>query len=149
VRGFELSYKQQYTFLPGSLGGFGAFANYSYTQAQGTFGGTNFTRQLPNLRPRVANLGLSWVGHGAELRIIGNWMGGWYITGAGPTEVYNDDIYKLDFKAQYRFNRNLTVYLDIVNITNEATNAHMRLGTLPYYIKWQGAIYAAGAKWKF
>lgn len=146
IRGFEVSYQQQYTFLPGFWRGFGTFANFSYTQAEGDFGTTTFQRQLANQRPRTANAGLSYVGQGAQLRLLANWNGRYYRSGEGITSVYSDPRLIVDFKAQYRVNRRIEVYLDVLNLTNEFNQTFVREGGLKYNSQKQGTLYATGVK---
>lgn len=146
IRGFEVSYQQQYTFLPGFWRGFGTFANFSYTQAEGDFGTTTFQRQLANQRPRTANAGLSYVGHGAQLRLLANWNDRYYRSGEGITSVYSDPRLIVDFKAQYRVNRRVEVYLDVLNLTNEFNQTFVREGGLKYNSQKQGTLYATGVK---
>jgi outer membrane receptor protein involved in Fe transport len=55
IRGIEASYQQQFSFLPGPFKGLGAFANFTYLEAQGNFGGLTQTNRLPNLAPRSGN----------------------------------------------------------------------------------------------
>lgn len=149
VRGIEIGYQQQYTSLPGFWRGFGSFANYSYTQAQGDFGSTTFTRNLAGLRPRVANLGLSYVGFGAQVRLIGNWQSKYYRGGVGNTLEENGDTYNLDLKTSYQINPRYTLFFDIQNLTNEFSDDRIVAGYLKYYAKWQGAIYALAVKRSF
>lgn len=146
IRGFEVSYQQQYSFLPGFWRGFGSFANFSYTQAEGDFGGTTFQRQLANQRPRAANAGLSYVGYGAQLRLLGNWHGRYYRSGEGLTSIYSDPRLLIDFKAQYRISRRIELYLDVMNLTNEFNQTFVREGGLKYNSQKQGTLYATGVK---
>ncbi|MSU49826.1 MAG: TonB-dependent receptor [Opitutus sp.] len=146
IRGFEVSYQQQYTFLPRFWRGLGSFANFSYTQAEGNFGGTTFQRQLANQRPRTANAGLSYAGHGAQVRVLGNWNDRYYRSGEGSTSVYSDPRLIVDFKAQYRINRRVEIYLDVLNLTNEFNQTFVREGGLKYNAQKQGTLYATGVK---
>jgi hypothetical protein len=149
IRGFEVSYQQQYTFLPGFLRGFGSFANFSYTQAEGDFGGTTYQRQLANQRPRAGNAGLSYVGQGAQVRLLANWHGRYYRSGEGLTSVYSDPRLIIDFKAQYRLSRRVEVYLDVMNLTNEFNQTFVREGGLKYNAQKQGTLYGTGVKFTF
>lgn len=146
IRGIEVSYQQQYTFLPGFWRGFGSFANFTYTEAQGDFGTTTFQRRLANQRPRAANAGLSYVGHGAQVRLLANWNDRYYRSGEGTASVYSDPRLIVDCKAQYRVNRRLEVYLDVMNLTNEFNQTFVREGGLKYNAQKQGTLYATGVK---
>ena len=57
MKGFEANFQQQFTFLPGWFGGFGAFANYTRLVTRGTFAGTIVVDKLSNFTP-VANVTL-------------------------------------------------------------------------------------------
>jgi hypothetical protein len=50
IRGFEVGDQQPYSFLPGFWRGFGSFANFSSTQAEGDYGNTTYQRQLASAR---------------------------------------------------------------------------------------------------
>lgn len=62
VQGWEFSYQQQLTFLPGLLRGLGIMANYTVLQTHGDFGGgtERSTNSVPGFIPKTANLALSW-----------------------------------------------------------------------------------------
>lgn len=149
IRGFELSYQQQYTFLPGFFRGFGSFANFSYTQAQGDFGTTTFQKRLGNQRPRTANAGISYVAYGLQARLLANWQDSYYITGAGATSVYADPRTLVDLKTQYRISSRYEVYFDVLNMTNEFTRTQVLEGGLKYDSLRSGVIYRTGVKLSF
>lgn len=155
IRGFEVRYEQQFSFLPGFWRGFGTYANFSYTQAQGDFGGTFTKSTLENQRPRAANGGLSYVGHGLQARILANWEGRFFrtVSPTGLTDVTADPRFIVDFKAQYRVNRRLEFYLDVQNLTNEYVFTQVRhagdIKGLKFYGQRMGTIYSTGIKLSF
>ena len=146
IRGVEVSYQQQYTFLPGYWRGFGSFANFTYTQAEGDFGGLVVQNRIANQRPRAANAGLSYVGFGAQLRLLANWNDRYYRSGEGNAAVYSDPRLIVDFKGQYRINRRAELYLEVMNLTNEFAQTFVREGGLKYNAQKQGTLYAMGVK---
>ncbi|MES2692997.1 MAG: TonB-dependent receptor [Verrucomicrobiota bacterium] len=143
VRGAEFSYQQQYTFLPGALRGLGFFANLTWLQTKGDFGGLTTVTVLPNLTPRTWNTGLTFRGYGFSLRLLANhrsqtYIGSQLVSGSAPVETnsiygrgsggiigqqtfdwYNKARTMLDFKAEYTINRTYSAYLDVYNLTNE------------------------------
>jgi len=119
IRGIELGYQQQFSWLPGIWRGFGAFANFTYTQAEGNFGTTLFQKQLANQRPRTVNAGVSYVAYGWQLRLLGNWDDRFYRSGAGASSTYADPRFILDFKGQYRINQRYELFFEGMNLTNE------------------------------
>lgn len=146
IRGIEVSYQQQYSFLPGFWRGIGSFANFTYTQAEGDFGGLTVQNRLANQRPRAANAGLSYVGFGAQLRLMANWNDRYYRSGDGTAAVYSDPRLMLDFKGQYRINRRAEIYFEAMNLTNEFAQTFVREGGLKYNAQRQGTLYATGIK---
>jgi TonB-dependent receptor len=62
ARGIELSYNQQFSFLPALWRGFGVFANYTYVDAEGSykFNGVRTEVQLEEYVPKTMNAGLSY-----------------------------------------------------------------------------------------
>ena len=64
VQGWEVSYQQQFTFLPGLLKGLAFSGNYTSIAAAGNFGGatSRSTNEVPGFIPRTANASLSVTG---------------------------------------------------------------------------------------
>ncbi|MSU49043.1 MAG: TonB-dependent receptor, partial [Opitutus sp.] len=122
VRGFELNYSQQLSFLPGALRGFGIFANYTYLETFGTYGRLSggATGDLAQFTPRVLNGGLSYSRRKFSGRIyancIGRYLEGW---NANPLQLeYTLRRTIADLNLTYGLSRALTVTLDVNNIFN-------------------------------
>lgn len=72
-RGLELSYQQQFRFLPGLLRGLGANINYSKVDSKGDYGGTVSTTQVAGLIPETANVAVTYLHRGFNARVQWNW----------------------------------------------------------------------------
>ena len=126
VKGFELGYSQQFTFLPGIWKGLGAFANLTKMQAEGNYGTGSAIALAPNPRvagfnPFVANVGVSYIRSRLSLRASFNYRGR-YLTGINAIEsraTYAHARPTVDIKTLYNINRNFSVYLDVVNLVME------------------------------
>ncbi|MBI5381587.1 MAG: TonB-dependent receptor [Opitutae bacterium] len=166
VRGIELSYQQQYTFLPGALRGLGAYANLTLLQTHGDFGTTTATSRLPNLTPRTWNAGLTWRWRGLDLRLLANYRGRTFIsssTGTFPDtrggipgvnvyDLYQDARLLLDLKTQFTFNRVYSVYFDVYNLTDAwsfARSIDAWGHNLKYQAQGNGINFSAGVKARF
>jgi iron complex outermembrane recepter protein len=155
IRGFEIRYEQQFTFLPGFWRGFGTFGNFSYTKAEGSFGGTFAKPTLENQRPKAANGGISYVGHGLQARLLGNWEDSFFRTVSvnGLSDNIADPRFIVDFKLQYRFNKRYEFYLDVQNLTNTYVHTQLRnageFRRLHFYAQRMGTIYSTGMKFSF
>jgi iron complex outermembrane receptor protein len=155
IRGFEIRFEQQFTFLPGFWRGFGTFGNFSYTKAEGSFGGTFNKPTLENQRPKAANGGISYVGQGLQARLLGNWEDTFFRTVSvnGLSDVIADPRFIVDFKLQYRINKRYEFYLDVQNLTNTYVHTQLRnageFRGLKFYAQRMGTIYSTGVKMSF
>ena len=120
IRGMELNYSQQFSFLPGWLGGFGAYANYTRMETFGNYGEvtTPAISELAGFKPGIVSAGLSY----SKLRFTGkihaNYVKRWLTTyNASPAQrVYREDITLVDLNLSYRLNRHLSVFCDVINL---------------------------------
>ena len=123
VKGIEVSYSQQFTFLPGIFKGLGTFANATWMNAEGNYGAGNAIALVPNPRvagfnPFVGNIGISYIQNKVNLRASYNYRHK-YLTGFNANEsraTYAAARPALDLKALYNVNRQLSLYLDVVNV---------------------------------
>lgn len=149
IRGFELSYQQQFSFLPGVWKGLGAYANFTYLEAEGDFGTAATTSKLGNLAPRSGNAGFNFRGRGLDLRVLSNWTAGKYKSTLAPIEVYAEERLTFDVKVQYAINRRYSVFFDCVNLTDEAPRTDVTLNGLKFFRTNQGVSFAAGVRGQF
>jgi TonB-dependent receptor len=125
VQGWEFTYQQQFTFLPGLLKGLGASANYTIITTHGNFGGaaTLSTNEVQGFIPETGNASLSWRYRKFSARVLYNFTGD-YITNYTAASVgrnryrYGHDSVNVGVAYQYLPWLNFTV--DIANLTNEA-----------------------------
>lgn len=122
AQGFEVAWQQQLTFLPGVLNGLGIYANYTYVQSEFEVPGITSTRtvRLPDMRPHVGNVSLSYEKFGFSGR-LSLYFYDTYTTDLADIEA-NDILQKgrsqLDFSASQRVSKNLSIYMGISNLTN-------------------------------
>jgi TonB-dependent receptor len=125
VRGFEVSYSQQFTFLPGFWSGLGAYANMTRMDAQGNYGAGNAITlatqsKIAGFNPLNANIGISYIRNRVSLRFQGNYRGR-YLTSFNAIEsrrTYRDARPTLDVKVLYTLSKHFDAYLDVSNITD-------------------------------
>lgn len=62
IQGWELSYQQQFRFLPGLWKGLSLNGNYTKIDTHGNYGGSNYlgNNQVVGFVPATVNVGLSW-----------------------------------------------------------------------------------------
>jgi len=124
VEGFEASYQQQFTFLPGPWGGLGAFANYTRLTTRGDYGvrgAVQTTGTLPGFTPSAANLGLSYIHGRWNLRAAYGMAGEILMAyNAAPNlRRYRLASRRVELKLNFRLNRSYDLYLDAYNLTND------------------------------
>jgi outer membrane receptor protein involved in Fe transport len=117
VQGLELSYQQQFSFLPGIWRGFGVFANYTWLESSGDFADSG----VPGFAPQSGTVGLTYADHGWSLRLIGTYTaenpGG--LSADLSQQSINKARWNVDLNASYKVNRWLSLFCDVRNLTDE------------------------------
>ena len=123
VQGWEFSYQQQFTFLPGVLKGLSGTVNYTVLDTHGNFGGTGRreTGQVAGFVPRTANASLSWRYRGFSTRLLVNYAGEAITAYSAISPARN--LYRVERKLinvgfGYQLRPTLNVTLDVDNLTN-------------------------------
>jgi TonB-dependent receptor len=162
--GLEVSYQQRLSMLPGGLGGFGMFANYSWTGSRVTSipGRTDtpaMQRQAPNSwnfsptydRGRLSvRLGLSYNGASiyqyqyqttADVNKLGP---------TGPTgDVYTLPHFQLDAQSSVRLGRGLSATVYGLNLTDEVFGYYNGSTTFVNQREYYKPTIAAGLRYTF
>lgn len=122
VRGAELNYSQQLSFLPGVWGGFGVFANYTWLDTNGNYGRVTEPEgsSLVNFTPRTANAGVSFDRKRFYARVNVNYTGTYMRSyNVNPLlRSYQDRRTMVDTKLGFRYSPNITVFADVANLFN-------------------------------
>ena len=124
IQGWEFTYQQQFTFLPGLFKGLGVSANYTLIQTAGNFGGAiaRRTDEVPGFIPRVGNLGLTWRHRAVSARLAVNYVGrhitNFTATGSGRN-LYRFSRTITNVGVGYHFRPWLNLTLDVGNVFNE------------------------------
>ncbi len=120
VQGWEFSYQQQFTFLPGLLKGLSGSANYTAIETHGNFGGkiNSGTGQVVGFIPRAANLSLSWRYKNFSTRILYNYTSSYIVEYSAASVGFNR--YRMPLKT---INLGLaTMVRPAVNLTCDISN---------------------------
>jgi len=122
VQGFEIAWQQQLTFLPGVLNGLGIYANYTYVDSEFEIPGVDFDRtvKLPEMRPHVGNVALSYEKHGFSGR-VSVYFFDTYTTELGDVEAEDaleNGREQIDISAAQKLNDHWSVFIGVNNITN-------------------------------
>jgi TonB-dependent receptor len=150
LSGLELNYQQRFTFLPGALDGFGAQVNLALLDGQFQ---TPEGREVafPGTSRRVLNTSLYYEKYGLSVRLAYQWRDRWLddVSVDSSGDFYWDDTEQLDLSARYFVNRNLTLFLDANNLTNEEGVRYQGDRSRPVEVEGFGRRYMAGLRVNF
>ena len=124
AQGWEFSYQQQFTFLPGFLKGLSGSANYTLIDTQGNFGGltTRKTGQVSGFIPRAGNASLSWRYRAFSTRVLYNLTGEHIVcfSATNPaTNTYRFSRKTVNLGLAYQIRPAITLTCDIANLFNK------------------------------
>jgi iron complex outermembrane recepter protein len=120
-RGLELSYQQQFRFLPGLLRGLGVNLNYTKVESKGDYGGTVSTTEVAGLIPETANAALTYIHRGLYFRWQWNWRDTRLVTiSANPAAiVYDMPKTATTVKVKYTVSQRLSYFFNVENLFAE------------------------------
>ena len=133
IAGFEVSYQQHFTFLPGPLKALGAMTNYSYTASRvKSLPGRPDSPALQWQVPHTWNISPTYDHKRVSIRVGMNYNGASIFsyayksasdpTGAGPTgpagDVYLHSHFQVDAQGSVRVYRGLTAVAYGLNLNN-------------------------------
>ena len=124
VQGWELSYQQQFTFLPGLLKGFSLAANYTVLKTHGDFGGTvvRSSGEVADFIPRTGNLSLSYRYGAFSTRFLLNYTSSYlddFSAASLGRNRWRDRRTTVNLGFGYQLNPRLSLNLDVSNLFNE------------------------------
>jgi len=124
-RGFELSYSQQFTFLPGLWRGFGVNLNYTQLETKGDYGGTVATTAVAGFRPKSANAVLNYQKGKYRASLQANWIDTHLVTVSSNAAliVYQAPRTSASFKFTYDFSSRTSFYLNLDNLLRTPINS--------------------------
>jgi len=131
INGIEFSYSQVYSFLPGALSGLLTQINYTFTDAKGTVledGDIGDPRviPLPSSSRNTFNVVLGYEKGPVSFRVAGTYRDK-YLDELGDDATedrYVDNHFQLDISAKYWITKNIQVFGDLINLTNEPYYAY-------------------------
>ncbi|MCO6510640.1 MAG: TonB-dependent receptor, partial [Aridibacter famidurans] len=138
--GFEVAFQNQFTFLPKPLDGLGVYANYTYVNSEATLPGGR-TAELPGQAQNVANVSVSYERFGFSGRLSLHYRD-LYLSEVSddPLEdIFVDGHSQLDFTMSQRITKNVRVFAEFLNLTNEPFRAYQGIATRPVqeeYYRW-------------
>ena len=118
--GYELAFHRQFFELPGWLGGFGTDLNLTGIDSRIEIRPASFT-QLPSTARNTGNATLFYeLPHVVDLRLGADYISRslFAIGGSAATDIYSESRLSLDFGSRYFITDDVSVYLNVKNLTN-------------------------------
>ncbi len=116
-RGFELNYRQQFTFLPGFWRGLSAGVNYTKTESYGDFGAALASSLVANVVPNMVNFNLGYAYNKLDVRLVGTWRDEFLVASNASVALLTWQLPKtqLDIKVKYSMSPRLGFFFDVQN----------------------------------
>jgi hypothetical protein len=136
INGFELSYAQNFTFLPSPFNGLSIQTNYTYVDVGSKDLDTEYSLSRA-VAPQAVNVVLGYRYRRFSTTITNNWVdeqlyGGFvntsYFSGSGDNRLlrYKDELITTDVKVEYAFMKHLSAYVVVRNIFNNGRQEFFR-----------------------
>lgn len=149
--GFEISYQQPLTFLPGFWSNFGVLANYTWVDSQIDYpNGT--TNTLTNLSKVAWNGTLYYEDDRFSARVSGTYRDGYLtqVPGRNGNAIEGVvDTFNVDASASYNVTDALTLTLEGINLTDEVPTQYVGIYNLVSVHHHTGRQVFAGFRYRF
>ncbi|WP_414661604.1 TonB-dependent receptor [Horticoccus sp. 23ND18S-11] len=154
VQGFEVSYQQQFTSLPGFLKGLGLTANVSALEAHGDYGGRGRrdTRDVEGFVSRIANGSVFWRHRGFTSRVIVNYTGESiteFTEGSPARSRYLAPRTVINVSLGYQWRPAVSFSIDVNNLTNAPQSAYRGIPDQMQFKLFGGTTVTAGINGRF
>lgn len=153
IYGVELQYFQQWTFLPGALGGLGVQTNATFLDSEFTTpdspNADARTVSFPGTSDAILNGSVFYERYGLSARLSYQWRDDW-IDSLDPSDerldAYWDDESRLSASARYSFSDRYTVFADANNLTDELGRRYRGDEGNPLEVEGFGRSYQIGVR---
>ena len=159
LSGFEISYQQPFTFLPGLLANTGVQLNYTQVQSEidyctNALCTTSVTNDLVNLSPRAFNATLYYEDETFSARISGSHRDEYLQNVPGRNNNATEgkmDTFTIDASASWNVTDSVQLTFEGLNLTDEANHQWVgddtRQSTSVYHVT--GRQFYFGARYRF
>lgn len=155
TQGWEISYLQQFRFLPGLLKGLRVGANYTQLTAHGDYGGTAYLKdkQVNGFIPRTVNFNVVWdykkFGVSVSYNYNSESIRGAYNVTQPSRNRYMKSRELVNMTLRYQVRRNLTATLGVANVFNEPQRYYRSIPDQLETFLIQGTTMTAGLEGRF
>jgi TonB-dependent receptor len=157
LKGLEVGINKRFDFLKGFWSGFGTEFNYTFIDSKvevprGTGNAITFDKtSLPNQSKHLFNAILFYERDNIMLRLAGNYRGASVETinqQLGPDfYIWSAANFTIDASATYRIGKNLKVFMELNNLSNEPVKTYLGDRRRTTSNEWYGQRGQAGLRW--
>jgi len=155
--GFEAAVNRRLNMLPGFLSGFGVEANYTFIDSNAEVavyidGEERMVKSsLPNQSQHLFNAILYYEKGGLTVKLAGNYRGKSLetINSNLPADlrVWTDTNFTVDLAASYALNRNIRIFAEVQNLTNEPVRMYLGDKSRTKDLEWSAVRGQIGLRW--
>ncbi|RYY53525.1 MAG: TonB-dependent receptor, partial [Chitinophagaceae bacterium] len=136
LTGVELAFQRKLDFLPGLLGKFNLYTNYTYTHSKANLQSRTAdsnqpdvkeSLRLPGQASHVGNIALAFESKKLLIRLAANFNGEYLseIGGEPAEDLYVKSRMQLDLSASYVVNQRFRLFAEGLNLTNQPFETYM------------------------
>jgi TonB-dependent receptor len=151
LSGWEMNIVKNLDFLPGPLSNLSLYFNYTATNSEADYGDARAKSTFPGQAPSTGNLSFAYETSKLTARFSQS-IADQYIVEVGEDEdedIYYDPANRLDFSLSYNLNNKLTLFADVLNITNVPHVYFMGDASRPVEKEVYGATIKIGTNYRF
>lgn len=151
VRGIELAVSHTFDSLPAPFDGLGVQANVTKlkTDNKDTKASDGSPLPLPGLSDLQYNTTLFYSKDEWDARVSYNYRNEYYEQPFSDYSRFNDEIGRLTAKVKYKFNKNLSVFVQGTNLTDQENKRYIDDPARPHQTSHVGRNYRVGFNYKF
>lgn len=151
IKGFEVGYQHQLTFLPGLLNGLGVQANYTFVDSSTPSTGTGGSLPLSGLSKHSYNLVGYYEKGPVTARIAYNWRNKFLFTpfGIAGSPEFVDPYGQLDASIGLKVNEQVELTFNAINITDTILRRYSLFRERPIVVEQTDRRFAIGARVSF
>jgi TonB-dependent receptor len=155
--GFEVGGNRRFDKLPGFFRGFGLEANYTFIHSESDVPvyvngqATTVKAPLQNQSKHLFNAILYYELNGLTVKLAGNYRGASLETLSStlPKDlwVWTDKNFTVDLASSYAFNKNIRIFAEVQNITNEPVRMYLGNRSRTKDLEWSAVRGQIGVRW--
>ena len=151
LSGWEMNFVKNLDFLPGPLRNISLYFNYTSTASEADYGSEREKTTFPGQAESTGNLSFAYETSKLTAR-FSQAIADQYIVEVGEDkdeDIYYDPANRLDFSMSYNLSNKLTLFADVLNITNVPHVYFMGDASKPVEKEVYGATAKIGMSYRF